>query len=364
MPIMQTQLMRDWDGYNHDNPKHRQMLIRNLQFMFALPDRFTPKIFDKNNPKLKGQDLEIAKLFSEKREGREKARLQYYANLNDFPATPKDSIDKFHEMAVFDNGYEQFFDVRDYSSSRKDGFAMDTIRSGLTFRRMLTGETLEVFQMSGEREYVFFDYYGGALGWHRSLFDNQDWWGIQENAEEFVNEAFRIRAATFYALIEAAANALVPLVWQVGPDTLAVGTRGYAASRDAATINLACQTILLALQGAGYGVAPGNANFKILAPIQLRSRIRQALQVTYDIPTGGGLPLLDYNVDLVTTTMMADLTHYKVILPGNKWKLGYRMPLTQFSQFDILGYADTVAGWMAFGGGIGDTNQMQQCNTA
>lgn len=357
---MKTQLMKNWNNYDHDNPKHRSALIRNLQFMMALPDRFTPAQFDKTNPQLKGQDLEVAKIFSEKREGYQKARLQYYANLNDFPATPKDAIDVFHEMAIYDNGYEQFFDVRDYSASRKDGFAMDTVQSNLAFRRMLTGETLDVYQMSGEREYVFFDYYGGALGWHRSLFENQDWWGIQQNAEEFVNEAFRIRAATFYALIETAANALVPLAWQASPDTLVAGTRGMLASRDAATINLACQTILLAVAASGYNVAPGNANFKILAPLQLRGRLRQALGFNYDI--NGPSRQLDYNVELVTTTMLVNTANYKVILPGKKWKAGYRMPLTQFSQFDILGYADTVAGWMAFGGGIGDTNQMQECN--
>lgn len=359
---MKTPLMKNWDKYNHENPKHRSALIRNLMFMMALPDKFVPEQFDHENPLLKGQNLAVAKIFHERREGLKKARIEAYANLNDFPATIKEEVDKFHEMAVYDNGFEEIFDIRDYASSRKDGFSMSNVRSGLTFRRMLTGETLDVRQMSGDNEYVFFDYYGGALGWHRSLFDNQDWWGVQENAAEFVNEAFRIRSATFYALIEAAAATLVPLAWNAGPDILAVGTRGYTASRDIATINQACQIILLALQNAGYGVAPGNANFIVLAPLQLRGRMRQAINQLYD--SNGSEKSLDYNVRLVTTTMMGVIDRFKVILPKLKFKAGYRMPLTQFSNFDILGYADVVAGWMAFGGAVGDTDQMQDCLTA
>jgi len=44
---------------------------------------------------------------------------------------------------------------------------MVTTQSGLTFKKVLTGEKLKVYQMSGDKDYVYFDYYGGALNWHR-----------------------------------------------------------------------------------------------------------------------------------------------------------------------------------------------------
>jgi len=358
---MRGQLIKDWTKFDYENMEHRKALFRNLQFMFALPDKFIPKRFDANNPKLSGEDKKIAELFKEKREGHEKARLQYFANLNDFPATAKDVIAKFHEIPLYDNGFEEIFDVRDYSGSRKDGYSISTVQSGLTFRRMMTGEKLDVYQMSGEKEYVFFDYYGGALGWHRSLFENQDYWTIEDNAIEFRNEAYRIRATTFYALLEAAANALVAIPWQVSPDAVAAGTRGYLASRDAATLNLAAQTILIACQPKGYGISPGNANFIVLAPLQLRGRLRQALGVTYDNMTGSP-PQIDYNFRLVVTTMLATTNRYMVILPKKKFTAGYRMELKQFTDFDILSYTDTVAGWMAFGGAVGDADQMEVCS--
>jgi len=56
--------------------------------------------------------------------------------------------------------------------------------------------------------------------------------------------------------------------------------------------------------------------------------------------------------------------HYWVILPKKKMKAGYRMDLTTFTAFDMLSYTESAAGWMAFGGGIGDTDQLQRCNTA
>jgi len=359
---MRGELIRDWTKFDLDNRKHRAALIRNLQFFFAIPDKFTPKQFDADDPRLKGDNKKVAELFKAKREAHVKARMQYFANLNDFPATAKDVIEKFHEIPLYDNGFESIFDVKDYAGSRKDGFSMSTVQSGLTFRKMMTGEKLDVFQMSGDKEYVYFDYYGGALGWHRSLFENQDYWTIEDNALEFRNEAYRIRAATFYALIEAAANLLVPVPWQAHPDGVAAGVRGYLAGRDAATLNLAAQNILIACQNKGYGISPQNVAFIVLVPLQLRGRIKQALQINYDVVTSA--KVIDYNFQMVVTTMLAQTARYKVILPKKKLKAGYRMEMRQFNDFDILSYTDTVAAWMAFGGAVGDSDQIQECAIA
>jgi len=204
---------------------------------------------------------------------------------------------------------------------------------------------------------------GGALGWHRSLFENQEYWTLEENAIEFRNEAYRIRAATFYALIEAVAGTKADIAWQAHPDGIAAGNRGYLAGRDAATLNLAAQTILLANQTKGYGVSPQNISFVILAPIQLRARIKQALNYTYD-NVGGSPSVIDYNFRPIFTTMLTDTDHYWVIFPKKRLVAGYRMDLTTFADFDILSYTDTVAGWMAFGGAIADTDQLERCDTA
>jgi len=360
---MRGQIIKDWTKVDYiklfggefgegKDKNHQRQIQEALQFFFALPNRTIPAKFADN------------KKFLEKRKEFEKTRIQYFATLNDFPATAKEAIDKYHELPVFDNGYEQIFNMRDYTGTRKDGFAIDTTQSGLAFRKMLTGEKLEVYQMSGDREHVFFDYYGGALGWDRKLFENQDWWTLEDNAIEFRNEAYRIKAATYYALLEAvAAQKAADIAWQASPDALVAGVRAVTAQRDAATMNLAAQTILLACQASGYGISAQNVSFVILAPIQLRGRIKRALGVNYDVMVGS-TPIIDYSFTPVITTMLGTTDHYWVILPKRKIVGGDRMDLTTYADFDILSRTDTVAGWMAFAGAVADIAQMERCNIA
>ncbi len=359
--ILHGQVIKDWskvdsvklfgDEFGEGKDKqHQKGVMRALKFFLALPNANIPI-------NLAGDEK-----FKEKKAGFEKARVQYFSTLNDFPATPKEVVDKYHEMAIYDNGFEQIFNIRDYTGSRRDGFSIDTIQSGLTFRRMLTGEKLHVFQMSGQREFVYFDYYGGALGWDRKLFENQEYWTLEENATEFRNEAYRIRAATFYALLEAVATlkaADVP--WAASPDALVAGTRSYQAQRDAQTMNNAAQTILLATQASGYGISAENVAFVILAPLQLRGRIKRALGVNYDF-AGSSPPVIDYNFSTVITTMLTVTDHYWVILPKRRIVGGDRMDLTTYSDFDMMSRTDTAAGWMAFAGAVADIAQMERCN--
>lgn len=346
------QIYNKWKEYDHSNPKHRQKLAEALQFFISTPDLFIPEKFS-------GTDA-LSKKFREKKKGM-RASMQAFTTLGDFPATPKDVIDKFHEIPLYDNGFEQIFDVKDFSGSRRDGFSILTVQSGLTFRKILTGEKLKVYQMSGDKDYVYFDTYGGALNWHRTLFDDQDYWTIEDNAIEFRNEAYRIRAATFYALLETAANAKAIIAWQPPtPATLAVGDPNYQMNRDMNTMNFAAQTILLACQAKGYGISPNLATFIVLIPLQLRGRIRMALKYQMGQYVGAD-KVSDYNFQQITTTMLASAVQYEVILPKKKFKAGYRMDLKTYTDFDILSFVDTVAGWMRYGGAVGDTDQIERC---
>ena len=160
---MRGQIINDWKKVDHTNPACQKSIVKALQFFLALPSPNIPDQFAGD------------KRFVEKHDNIQKAQLQAFATMNDFPATAKEVFDKFHEMPVYDNGFERIFNIRDYTGSRRDGFSLDTITSGLTFRQVLTGEKLHVFQMSGEREFVYFDYYGGALGWDKKLFENKEW---------------------------------------------------------------------------------------------------------------------------------------------------------------------------------------------
>lgn len=345
-----------WKDFDYDNPKNREMLAEALQFSFSYPDLFIPERFS-------GTDA-LSKKFQEKKKAqRAIMQMQAFGTLQDFPVTAKEVIDKFQEIPLYDSGFEQIFDIMDFSGSRRDGFSMVTVASGLTFRKVKTGEKAKVFQMSGDKQYVYFDYYGGALNWHRSLFDNQEYWTITENGIEFRNEAYRIRAATYYALLETAANAKAVRPWQLHPDGVATGNRGYTAGRDIATINEAARTILTNCKDKGYGLSAENVTFIVLTPLALRGRIRLALNYQYDAVVGSPRHL-DYNFQQVTSMMLTSTDEFMVLLPKKKLKAGYRMDLTTYTDFDILAFVDTVAGWMAYGGAVGDTDQVERCATS
>jgi len=73
-----------WDKFDHENPKQRKILAQALQFAFSYPDLFTPERF-------RGSDA-ISKKFQEKRKA-QRAAMQAFTVLGDFPASPKDVID-------------------------------------------------------------------------------------------------------------------------------------------------------------------------------------------------------------------------------------------------------------------------------
>ena len=136
--------------------------------------------------------------------------------------------------------------------------------------------------------------------------------------------------------------------------------RGYNAIRDANTMNLAAQTIILNVLNRGYGVTPANTTFIVLVPLQLRGRIKRALSIGLDAYSESEKHI-DYKFQMITTTMLATTNVYYVILPRNKWIAGYRMDLTTFTDFDILSYTDAQVGWMRYGGAVGDVQQGQRC---
>jgi len=288
-------------------------------------------------------------------------KLQEFATKGDFPASViPDILKKFHSLPTFDNGWQTIFDERDFRSSRRNSFRMVDIEDSLQFNRVWApGEKVKVYQMSGTQETVTFNRYGGGLGWDRTLIDDEEYWAMNDTFNAFRNVYFAFIDSLHYTLIEATVNLTA---WQLHPDGVAAGARGYRAGRDAATINLAAIDILNAVNGKGYDNAqPTWANFIILAPFELRKRIREAMSITLD-SFAGSEPRMDFSFSLVTTAMLANADVYYVILPKNKLISANRMDLTLFDSFDMLSYTDTMVGWFRRGLTIGDTDQIEKCS--
>ncbi|MFZ1061431.1 MAG: hypothetical protein WAP47_19835, partial [Candidatus Rokuibacteriota bacterium] len=89
-----------------------------------------------------------------------------------------------------------------------------------------------------------------------------------------------------------------------------------------------------------------------------RGIVRRALSINQQAFEGSPR-IIDFKFQQITSLMLASANLIWVILPKNKLKVGYRMDLSLFSDFDILSYTDTQAGWMRHGGCVGDTDQIE-----
>lgn len=328
----------DWEAYNHQDAEQRAQLAGALQYFCALPNMFIP-------PQLAG----IAEFVKAHKQIRE------FTLMSDGWANEKaiDIIEKFHLMTEYDNGYEQIYDVRDFSGSKASGFDVAGVTSGLTFNEVKPGEKLKVYQMKGDKYRCYFTYWGGALGWHRQLFEDGEWWQIEDNAIEFRNAAYSSRAGAYYALLEAAADAK-PCCREISVDCSDCSADAKAVAE---SINFAAQSILLNVKDRGYNLNPQTTEFLVVAPLQLRGIVKAALNVRLQ-SFNESQNVVDYNFRQITSMMLLNTTRIMVILPKRTLKIGYRMDLTLFDTFDMLSYTDTAAGWMRHGGCIGDIDQI------
>jgi len=293
-------------------------------------------------------------------EKRKAAALQALTGSGDMPTRTNEIIEKFHALPDYDTGYEEIFDIRDFTGTNEAGFDILDVEDGLTFRKVVDGAKAKIFKMAGSTASVTFDLYGGGLGWLRTLIDDKKYWLLEDNAVSFVNKAAEDKASNFYALVEALGSGY-NIAWTAAdPSTLATTDATYTANRDAQTLNAAAQAILLAVKDSGYGTNYQNAQFLISAPIQLVGRLNKALGLMLQ-GTGGSPNQVAYKFRIIPTTMYSTTTVYYVILPKLKAKGGTRMNLTIFNKFDEESYSDIAVAWQRYAGAIGDSDQFRRC---
>ncbi len=291
-----------------------------------------------------------------------KAAMQAFATSGDFPTSILEVLEKYQQTTYFDTGYEDIFNMIDMRGSRRNGFELLDVEDGLSFKLVPEGKKALIYKFWGAKATVTLDMYGGGLGWSRRLFDDEEYWSLENSAVAFRNKAYSSKAQDFYDLIEAVA-ATHDLAWQaVTPAAVSTADKDYNAIRDINTINKACEQILDHTKGLGYGTTP-NSEFIILAPIQLKTRLPRALGIVQQ-PFAGSVGYAAYNTRIVWTMMLTATDKYYVILPKNKIVGATRMDLTIFSQFDPVSYSDIAVGWQRYGGAIGDITQIVRCSIA
>lgn len=347
---MQGKIINNWNKFDYSNPDHKAFLLQALRYRMALQDKFPAAEF--TDPDAPNYSPQLAAAFK-KANGEIRAAYQAFTTTGDFPPAALEVIEKYHALNNYDQGYEMIFDVKDFTGSKREGFRMVNVESGLTFEKIPIGDKIKLKQMSGTQEFVFFDYYGGGLNWHRSLFENQDFWTIEDNAMEFINKAYHQRASVHYQLLEAALDQKTCITLE---DPGCNDCTEYARAI-AKALNAAAVTIMTAVQNKGYGITAGTVLY-ILVPFQLMSAVKEALAVRLQA-FDSSVNITNFNFQPIYTMMLADTTRLGLFLSKLKIKSGYRMNLTTFGSFDMLSYSEATAGWMSFGAAVGDMDQVE-----
>lgn len=324
-------IIKDWENADHKTPEGRAKIMGALQHFLQVPSR---------------TDVKVA--------------LQQFTTAGDFPESAQALLDKFRVAPAYDNAYEQVFDVRNFASG--SGFDMADVESGLSFAKIPEGGKVKYYQMSGTKTRVYFDYYGAGLSWHRSLFENQEYWTLEDNAVEFRNKAYHKRSLVFNGLIEAMGSG-INVAWTAASPSVASTDATYTANRDAQTLKAAYVQIAEKIKGKGYSFVAGSTPLTIYTPYQLLGRINAALQLLVQ-PVAGSGKVQSYPFNVVVTGSLVTTSVYYVCFPKGKNKAGYRMDLTVFTRFEQDNFSDESAGWMSYGGAIGDTEQWARCAIA
>lgn len=335
---MKGKMIADWKKAELTSPEGQRQFLEAVQYFM-------------DRPRVAGQEI--------------RARVQEFTTPGDFPTDAVEAIARYHQVDDPDTGWQEVFDVIDFTGTRKNSFDLLDVASGLSFRAVKPGEKAEVYKVAGEKVTVDFDLFGGALGWSKLWFDDEEYWKIEDVAREFRAKWFANQAQAHYDLLSAA-RPDSDLAWQGETEDL-------KETRDAETINAACAAILADMQGKGFDVN-ANSTFVIVTPVQLLARLRNALRLTLLGNVSGGIgegSSVNFNVRLVVTTRLknqdltvAETSQYLVALPGRKIKSGNRMDLTVLSETDVLAYAETTAGWGRYGAIVGEDDQLRRCATS
>jgi hypothetical protein len=330
---MKGRIIQDWNNVDLKTPRGQEMFRCAINHFMQVPDTI-PEV---------------------------KAAIRHFTMNGDFPANVVSILQKWHVEPNFDEGWQEIYDVRDFTGTNASGFELLDVTSGLTFELLLPGEKVKIHKMSGSKVVVGFDMYGGGLGWLRQWFEDNQFWNIEDTTIQFANKWRKKRSEIFYALIEAVGSGQ-NITWQNPfPSTLPNTDANYGAVRDFETMNKAAETILLNLKDKGYGVGP-STEFIILHPIQLKSRVSRALSAPLNMNITGDYKGTQYNFRAIPTMMLGAADKYYVILPKQKIKAGIRMNLEMWGEFDIMSRTDVAVGYMRFGGAIGDEEQIQRCS--
>jgi hypothetical protein len=327
-------IFKDYKGIDISTPKGRELVFGAITYFMRQPEDVQAKLM--------------------------KAAVHNFTSTSEFPAEVLELIEKYHlGIEDIDNGWASFFTSRDFAGTQTPGFRIRDVATGLTFEKRPEGGRARIYRITGNELFVGFDMYGGGLEFDQAWFDDQQWWDIEDQAVEFRSKWYRDKAAVMYGLIGAIAS---------GQNIAYDATGATQLDKDINTINAGAADLVQDLFDSGYGVT-ANTPLTILSPIQLRGRLNRAMAAQYvNAGVDGAQMKVEYNISVVYSTNVknagaASTDKWYLGVPGIKSKIGEKMPLTVFTDFNARSYATTAVGWGRYGAYLNE-EQMRRLATA
>jgi len=283
-------------------------------------------------------------------------RIQAIGVSTDLEKITADAFNVTVDSAIYDLGYEQAYQKIQLGRNQ-DFWEIYDVTNGLTFRKVVEGERIQLEGISGSKVTAYVDYYGGAIGWTDKMIRYRKIGPMVQLASIFRNRFYSKKANVHYALLAAAA-ALNITTYQ-----------GAAADgelrRDIETINLAAYTLTNRVKDKGYD--PQNmaeARLLLYANPKDRARIRAAQQATASsmAQVASNAAQVDWNITpIFTYDSNVSSGSPILVLPGNHIQAATDMEPTTFtSPKDPLTLNELQAVWSIYGATVADTDQCQQ----
>lgn len=282
------------------------------------------------------------------------AKIQAVSVSTDFERLVTNAFNVTIAEDNFDLGWQAAFNEvpRD---ANQDFWEMADITNGLTFKKILEGERVEVDTVKGSKVNVYVDYYGGALGITDRAIRFRKLAQVYEAARIFRNKFFSNQADNHYLLLAAAAVPANVIAYQgTGADS--------RVQRTILTINRGAFAIGDRNKDKGYGDM-ANAGLILYANPLDRERIEAAFVVTSGnlaagVQQGTAITsqqirrIYTYNANIVAGAPL-------LVLPGNKNQRNEAMaPTTYVAPADVLTLNQVQAVWSIYGAAVGDTDQV------
>lgn len=271
-------------------------------------------------------------------------RIQAFGTKADLAQVVADAFTVILNNANFDLNYQRVFDPVTVGQGQ-DFFEIHNVVSGLTVRKVLEGQRLNVQKITGSKQTVYCDKYGGALGWTDEMIRFNKIAAMQTMARVFRNDFWVTKANVHYTLLLAAIVGNTT-AWQAGATNLL---------RDVNTINEAAYQVANRCKDKYADTA--NAQYIGFFNPSEKARVLAALATTNVNQNTGGVTT-NWNVTPLFSWFIP-AGQGVIVLPGNMIQRADAMDPTQMSGQDILQLTYVEAIWAYYGAVIGDTDQVR-----